>query len=50
MRCRLKRLIRNDEMVVLFVSRADALEDFNRLLLRGLLHLDRLEAAFERRI
>ena len=38
------------ELVVLFVARPNALQDFDRLFDGRLFHDDRLEAAFERRI
>ena len=50
MRGGLKSLIGDHQMVMLFVSRADAAQNFNGLFLRGFFHLNRLEAAFECRI
>ncbi len=40
-------LIRDDQVVVLLVHLADALEDLDRLFHGGLIHHDRLEAAFQ---
>ncbi len=47
MRSGFERFIGNDQMMVLFVGTADALEDFNGLLFGWLVHDDGLEAALE---
>ncbi len=50
MRGSFKRFIGNYQMMVFFIRCANALENFNRLFLRGFIYLNRLEAAFERGI
>ncbi len=47
---RFERLVRDDQVVMLFIHLADTLEDFNGLFNRRFIHHDRLEAAFEGRI
>ncbi len=47
---RIQSLIRNHQMMMLFIGGADTFQNFDGLCLRGFIHLNRLEAALQRSI